>query len=87
MRGCPGLSLDVDNTRGGHNGAETITWEIVNIAKGDFTYLMFVQDYSRDSRTHLHQSQARVALYGHGDTGKEQVVRMNVPSEDKNQSR
>ena len=85
--GCPGLSLDVDNTEGGNNGAETITWETVTISKGDFTYLMFVQDYSRDSSTHLHQSQARVALYGFGEGGKEEVVRMQVPTEDENQSR
>merc|ERR1719495_2313181 len=26
MNGCYGLSLDVDNTQGGDNGAETITW-------------------------------------------------------------
>ena len=42
MRGCNGLYLDVDNTQGGLNGAETITWEE---GQGDYFYLLFVFDF------------------------------------------
>ena len=77
--GCPGLSLDVDNTEGGDEGAETVSWE----EGGDFTYLMFVHDFSGET-THLAQSGARVALYGQDGQGQEQVVRLEVPQQDGN---
>jgi len=56
--GCSGLWLDVDNTRGGHNGAETITWG----GSSNNVYLMYVYDYS-NTGTRLVQSSARIALY------------------------
>ena len=76
--GCPGLGLDVDNTSGGNNGAETITWETA----GDFVYLLFVYDYSNDA-THLVESGARIAFYGSSDNSS-QVVRMQVDTVDPN---
>merc|ERR1719369_849922 len=78
--GCTGLHLDVDNTRGGFNGAETITWDE---EKGDHIYLLFVHDYSGEwadgSNTTLVQSQARLTLYGEGVS-----IHENVPTEDPN---
>merc|ERR1711962_554235 len=56
--GCSGLWLDVDNTSGGHNGAETITWG----GSSNNVYLMYVYDYS-NTGTRLVQSSARIALY------------------------
>ena len=40
--GCSGLTLDVDNTHGGENGVETISWT----KPGENWYLLFVHDYS-----------------------------------------
>ena len=69
----------MDNTHGGDEGAETVSWE----EGGDFTYLMFVHDFSGDA-THLAQSGARVALYGQDSAGQEHVVRLEVPDKDGN---
>ena len=56
--GCAGLYLDVDNTSGGDNGAETITWESqststtsTTTSPGYTTYLLFVYDYSKSDTT------------------------------------
>merc|ERR1712112_708468 len=57
--GCSGLSLDVDNTKGGYAGAETITWDDAD----DFLYLMYVHDWSHEPETHIVESEARIALY------------------------
>jgi len=51
---CSGISLDVDNTSGGNNGAETITFD----EPGNNMYRIFVFDYSGSS-TYLKDSQAR----------------------------
>ena len=44
-KGCPEISLDLDNTRGGLNGAETLTLLDKNVNK-DYTYVIGVQDYN-----------------------------------------
>ena len=54
LSGCDGLYLEVDNTEGGHHGAETITWT----DPGDSWYLLFVFDYS-GANTTLVESQVR----------------------------
>ena len=52
--GCDGLYLEVDNTKGGEHGAETITW----IKPGDNWYLLYVFDYS-GANTTLVKSEVR----------------------------
>ena len=52
--GCDGLYLEVDNTKGGEHGAETITWT----EPGDNWYLLYVFDYS-GAHTTLVQSEVR----------------------------
>ena len=41
---CEKISLDLDNTRGGQNGAETITLQDNSINK-DYVYLIGIEDY------------------------------------------
>ena len=48
-RGCPKISLDLDNTRGGVNGAETLTLLDKNVNK-DYTYVIGVEDYNFEHR-------------------------------------
>merc|ERR1711892_118377 len=72
--GCDGLFLDVDNTHGGDNGAETITWT----EPGDNWYLLFVFDYSRDEKT-LAQSYARLSFYA-----EDFIITEYVPEADPN---
>merc|ERR1719369_1539398 len=43
--GCDGVNLDLDNTEGGLNGAETITYTDMAI-NNHYTYMVFVHDYS-----------------------------------------
>jgi len=74
--GCSGLSLDVDNTKGGNNGAETITFD----EPGDSLYLMYVHDYSNDT-TRLVQSEARITLYSNNGQAP---IKMEVPTRDTN---
>ena len=52
--GCDGLYLEVDNTKGGEHGAETITWT----DPGDNWYILYVFDYS-GANTTLVQSEVR----------------------------
>ena len=47
--GCPAISLDLDNTKGGPNGAETLTLLDNNVNK-DYTYVIGVEDYGFESR-------------------------------------
>ena len=70
---CKGLRLDVDNRRGGQNGAETITW---NDELPDNQFIIFVQDFSREADSPLEVSNARVAIYG---PKAGEVVEMPVP--------
>ena len=74
--GCKGLRLDVDNREGGHNGAETITWD----DPADYIYLVFIHDYTGDAQEPLAKSQARVAFYGNNN----QTDRWSVPTVDSN---
>jgi len=76
-KSCSGLSLDVDNTKGGDNGAETITWDDAK----DSLYLMYVHDWSYDSETHIVASEARIALYSNNT---ESPITMEVPTTDTN---
>ena len=46
---CPKISLDLDNTKGGPNGAETLTLLDNNVNK-DYTYVIGVEDYGFESR-------------------------------------
>jgi len=71
---CDGLSLDVDNTSGGDNGAETITWT----EPGDNWYILFVYDFSKDG-TQLSDSGARLSFYAEDFTFTE-----NIPETDPN---
>ena len=57
MEGCVGLSLDVDNTNGGDAGAETITWEQ---DLDNYSFLIYVVDFSRDPNFPLSKSQVNV---------------------------
>jgi len=78
--GCSGLSLDVDNTKGGNNGAETITFD----EPGDSLYLMYVYDYPNDfpnDTTRLVQSEARIDLYSNNGQAP---IKMEVPTKDTN---
>ena len=43
--GCPKISLDLDNTKGGPHGAETLTLLDNNVNK-DYTYVIAVEDFS-----------------------------------------
>ena len=47
--GCPAISLDLDNTKGGPNGAETLTL-LDNKVNKDYTYVIGVEDYGFESR-------------------------------------
>ena len=42
--GCEEISLDVDNTNGGLNGAETVTL-LNNTINKDYVYIIAVEDY------------------------------------------
>jgi len=60
--GCSGLTLDVDNTHGGENGVETISWT----KPGENWYLLFVHDYSgtdNGGQNKLTDSKAHMAIY------------------------
>ena len=48
MNNCEKISLDLDNTRGGQNGAETITL-LENAVNKDYVYLIAVMDYQWES--------------------------------------
>ena len=41
-KNCTGVSLDLDNTRGGQYGAETITWYTQS---APFKYIIYVKDF------------------------------------------
>ena len=43
--GCPKISLDLDNTKGGPHGSETLTLLDNNVNK-DYTYVIAVEDFS-----------------------------------------
>ena len=62
---------------GGDNGAETVTWD----KTGDSVYLLAVHDYSGDHKTHLVQSEARVAIYS---KKRSSPITMEVPTKDTN---
>ena len=72
-KGCEGLYLEVDNTKGGENGPETITWT----EPGDNWYLLYVFDYS-GANTTLVQSEVRsktnVLQFIHSITGETKPV-------------
>ena len=77
MRGCSGTELDVDNTRGGDYGAETITFN----EPQNKMFKIFVYKFSSDA-TPLIASQTRIALYG--GTGPANTIRETVPTHDTN---
>ena len=50
--GCSQISLDLDNVRGGLNGAETVTLLDNNVNK-DYVYIIAVEDYRFQSSGNL----------------------------------
>jgi uncharacterized protein YfaP (DUF2135 family) len=59
--GCSGVEMDQDNSRGGLNGAETITFSNISTANSHYTYLVFVDDLSTEGRS-LQESEAQLML-------------------------
>ncbi len=70
---CGDVSLDVDNTQGGDNGPETITWN----APDTFTHLVYVYDFT-GGPTRLFESGAHVTFYGPGDDAQ---IDVDVPTD------
>merc|ERR1719251_345823 len=60
--GCPEISLDLDNTRGGLNGAETMTL-LDNTVNKDYVYVIGIEDYNFESNgTPFLNSKAAVTI-------------------------
>ena len=74
---CGCASFDVDNTRGGEEGAETITYCGCNESEDDFTHMVWVDDLSGKG-TSLLSSEARILVTDAG--GATQEVQL-VPGE------
>ena len=80
------LNLDTDNTRGGDNGAETITIDKPGTSK----YLIYVHDYSNGGGRNLrigHGSQARIKIYAATNVGGFRTKSVNVPYDTSNSNR
>jgi hypothetical protein len=72
---CPLVSLDLDNTQGGNNGAETITWS----GRDSNIYLLYIKDYAPNPNVPMVASSAIVNLYGNAPT-----VTIHIPTLDPN---
>jgi uncharacterized protein YfaP (DUF2135 family) len=60
MNGCPTVSLDQNNDKGGNNGAETITYRDVE-ANSRYTHMIFIDDYSGRGAS-LAESRSRITI-------------------------
>jgi len=58
--GCQGVGLDLDNTQGGLNGAETITFSSIS-TNSHYTYLVFVDDFTNKGSS-LQESEAKLTV-------------------------
>ena len=59
--GCNVATLDLDNTRGGNNGAETITLKEVD-SQQDNVYMIFVNNYQASKVAEFKVSEAHVTI-------------------------
>ena len=59
--GCTVATLDLDNTRGGNNGAETITLKEVDTQQ-DNVYMIFVNNYQASKVAEFKESEAHVTI-------------------------
>ena len=77
---CEKISLDLDNTRGGQNGAETITLQDNSINK-DYVYLIGIEDYRWESNGTPFLSAGATITITNGV--KKDIMKMEASSIDK----
>ena len=76
--GCPEISLDLDNTRGGLNGAETMTLLDNNVNK-DYVYVIGVEDYGFENNgTYFLDSGCEIRITNGIKTEEKKMVASSV---------
>ena len=74
---CTGVSLDLDNVRGGDQGPETITYQSMG-SNRQYIYMIFIADYSNQP-AQFRDSEARLTI-----TDGVQTVKVNIEEADYN---